>query len=48
MSRPHVSPQIVLFTAGMMVEEIVAGVLFNSMVLLTDGFHLARRPTGLV
>ncbi len=32
---------VVLITAVMMVVEIIAGTLFNSMALLADGFHMA-------
>lgn len=38
---------VVLLTAGMMVVEIVAGVLFNSMALLADGFHMATHAGAL-
>ena len=36
-----------VLTAGMMVVEIVAGVLFNSMALLADGFHMATHAGAL-
>lgn len=38
---------VVLLTAGMMVVEIAAGVLFNSMALLADGFHMATHAGAL-
>ena len=38
---------VVLLTAGMMVGEIVAGSLFNSMALLADGFHMATHAGAL-
>ncbi len=38
---------VVVLTAGMMVVEIVAGVLFNSMALLADGFHMASHAGAL-
>ncbi|NBW74853.1 MAG: cation transporter [Sphingomonadaceae bacterium] len=38
---------VVLLTAGMMVVEIVAGVIFNSMALLADGFHMATHAGAL-
>lgn len=38
---------VVLLTAGMMVVEIVAGILFNSMALLADGFHMATHAGAL-
>ncbi len=38
---------VVLLTAGMMVVEIFAGVLFNSMALLADGFHMATHAGAL-
>lgn len=38
---------VVLLTAGMMVVEIIAGVLFNSMALLADGFHMATHAGAL-
>lgn len=38
---------VVLLTAGMMVVEIVAGVMFNSMALLADGFHMATHAGAL-
>lgn len=38
---------VVLLTAGMMAVEIVAGVLFNSMALLADGFHMATHAGAL-
>lgn len=38
---------VVMLTAGMMVVEIVAGVLFNSMALLADGFHMATHAGAL-
>lgn len=38
---------VVLLTAGLMVVEIFAGVLFNSMALLADGFHMATHAGAL-
>lgn len=38
---------VVALTALMMVGEIVAGVLFNSMALLADGFHMATHAGAL-
>jgi cation diffusion facilitator family transporter len=38
---------VVLLTAGMMIVEIVAGLLFNSMALLADGFHMATHAGAL-
>lgn len=38
---------VVLLTAVMMVGEIVAGTLFNSMALLADGFHMATHAGAL-
>lgn len=38
---------VVLLTAGMMVVEIVAGAMFNSMALLADGFHMATHAGAL-
>ncbi|HWK67322.1 MAG TPA: CDF family Co(II)/Ni(II) efflux transporter DmeF [Rhizobiaceae bacterium] len=38
---------VVILTAGMMIGEIIAGVLFNSMALLADGFHMATHAGAL-
>ncbi|WP_395697575.1 CDF family Co(II)/Ni(II) efflux transporter DmeF [Methylocella sp.] len=38
---------VVLLTAAMMAGEIVAGVVFNSMALLADGFHMATHAGAL-
>lgn len=38
---------VVVLTAIMMVGEIVAGVVFNSMALLADGFHMATHAGAL-
>lgn len=38
---------VVLITAAMMVGEIVAGTVFNSMALLADGFHMATHAGAL-
>jgi cation diffusion facilitator family transporter len=38
---------VVLLTAGMMVVEIVAGLFYNSMALLADGFHMATHAGAL-
>lgn len=38
---------VVLLTAVMMVGEIAAGIVFNSMALLADGFHMATHAGAL-
>lgn len=38
---------VVVLTAAMMVGEIVAGTIFNSMALLADGFHMATHAGAL-
>ena len=38
---------VVALTAAMMVAEIVAGLAFNSMALLADGFHMATHAGAL-
>lgn len=38
---------VVLLTAVMMVGEIAAGMIFNSMALLADGFHMATHAGAL-
>ena len=38
---------VVALTAVMMVGEIVAGSIFNSMALLADGFHMATHAGAL-
>jgi cation diffusion facilitator family transporter len=38
---------VVALTAVMMVGEIVAGSIFNSMALLADGFHMATHAAAL-
>ncbi|MBN8845820.1 MAG: CDF family Co(II)/Ni(II) efflux transporter DmeF [Sphingomonadales bacterium] len=38
---------VVLLTAVMMVGEIAAGIAFNSMALLADGFHMATHAGAL-
>lgn len=38
---------VVILTAAMMVVEIVAGFMFNSMALLADGFHMATHVGAL-
>ncbi len=38
---------VVLLTAAMMVGEIAAGLMFNSMALLADGFHMATHAGAL-
>lgn len=38
---------VVLLTLAMMVGEIVAGLIFNSMALLADGFHMATHAGAL-
>lgn len=39
--------RVVLLTAGMMVAEILAGLLYKSMALLADGFHMATHAGAL-
>ena len=38
---------VVVLTLAMMIGEIVAGLLFNSMALLADGFHMATHAGAL-
>ena len=38
---------VVALTAAMMVGEIVAGTIYNSMALLADGFHMATHAGAL-
>lgn len=38
---------VVALTAAMMVGEIIAGLVFNSMALLADGFHMATHAGAL-
>lgn len=38
---------VVVLTAAMMVVEIAAGLMFNSMALLADGFHMATHAGAL-
>lgn len=38
---------VVLLTLSMMIGEIVAGLVFNSMALLADGFHMATHAGAL-
>ncbi len=38
---------VVVLTALMMVGEIIAGTMFNSMALLADGFHMATHAVAL-
>lgn len=38
---------VVALTAAMMVLEIIAGILFGSMALLADGFHMATHTGAL-
>ncbi|WP_295134856.1 CDF family Co(II)/Ni(II) efflux transporter DmeF [uncultured Reyranella sp.] len=38
---------VVMLTASMMVGEIAAGIVFNSMALLADGFHMATHAGAL-
>jgi Co/Zn/Cd efflux system component len=38
---------VIALTAVMMVAEIVAGVAFNSMALLADGWHMASHASAL-
>jgi len=38
---------VVCMTAGMMVVEITAGILFGSMALLADGLHMASHTAAL-
>lgn len=39
--------RVVLLTVGMMVVEIIAGWLFNSMALLADGWHMSTHAAAL-
>jgi cation diffusion facilitator family transporter len=39
--------RVVLLTVAMMVVEIVAGWVFNSMALLADGWHMSTHATAL-
>ncbi|MDO9541818.1 MAG: CDF family Co(II)/Ni(II) efflux transporter DmeF [Kiritimatiellia bacterium] len=39
--------RVVLLTVGMMVVEIIAGCLFNSMALLADGWHMSTHAVAL-
>lgn len=39
--------RVVLLTVGMMVVEIIAGWLFNSMALLADGWHMSTHAVAL-
>ena len=43
----HRTLWVVALTAVMMVGEIVAGVVYNSMALLADGFHMATHAGAL-
>lgn len=36
-----------LFTGAMMLVEIVGGILFNSMALLADGWHMSSHMLAL-
>ncbi len=38
--------RVVILTAAMMVAEIIAGVMFNSMALLADGLHMSPHATA--
>lgn len=38
---------VVLLTTAMMIAEIIAGTIFNSMALLADGFHMASHAGAL-
>jgi len=38
---------VILLTAAMMVVEIVAGMIFHSMALLADGWHMASHAAAL-
>lgn len=38
---------VVLLTVAMMIGEIIAGMVFNSMALLADGFHMATHAVAL-
>ena len=39
--------RVVILTAAMMVAEIIAGLMFNSMALLADGLHMSSHATAL-
>jgi cation diffusion facilitator family transporter len=38
---------VIILTAIIMAGEIITGLLFGSMVLLADGFHMASHATAL-
>jgi Co/Zn/Cd efflux system component len=38
---------VIALTAAMMIAEIVAGSVFNSMALLADGWHMASHTSAL-
>ena len=38
---------VIVITAAMMVVEIAAGMAFNSMALLADGWHMATHAAAL-
>src|ERR1700716_503201 len=39
---------VIAITAAMMVHEITAGIAFNSMALLADGWHMATHVTAFL
>src|SRR5579872_3636470 len=39
--------RVVILTAAMMILEVVAGMMFNSMALLADGLHMSSHATAL-
>lgn len=39
--------QVILLTAAMMIIEIVAGTIYNSMALLADGWHMGTHAAAL-
>src|SRR5258708_3545709 len=39
--------RVMILTAAMMIVEIVAGLMFNSMALLADGLHMSSHATAL-
>ena len=45
--NPRRTLWVVALTAVMMVGEIAAGIAFNSMALLADGFHMATHAGAL-
>lgn len=46
-AHEHRTRLVIGLTATMMVLEIVAGLIFGSMALLADGWHMANRAAAL-